>query len=199
MLWSRPSSTPTRRHRPLHLAHGACIRESDKTAPPRVRLPGLRLSAGLMAHQTTLPGLVCSPGLLAQASPNIDIHTRHLSLTGLSTWDQARSIVPTPSKTVDHWSQHHLRLWYGEGQRLYFMSWMWTCLVAPVGLAGWIKKIIVLTSFCVLEYTRDISWISQLSHDIPVLWDVPGISLIVAVYTMDIPNTCSKCLNLTWN
>ena len=78
-------------------------------------------------------------------------------------------------------------------------TWMWTCLVVPVGLAGWIKKIIVLTSFCVLAYTRDISWISQLSHDIPVLWDVPGISLIVAVYTMDIPNTCSKCLNLTWN
>ena len=58
--------------------------------PHRVtdRLPGQRLSAVLMAHQTPLPGLVCSAAPLAQSSPELTftvIHSLNLSLTGLST------------------------------------------------------------------------------------------------------------------
>ena len=51
---------------------------------PADRLPGLRLSAGLMAHQT-LPGLNCSAAPLRSHHPSTHFHPLNLSLTGLST------------------------------------------------------------------------------------------------------------------
>ena len=47
----------------------------------------------------------------------------------------ARSLVPTPSKTVD---QALFPWWDGEGRCLSGVSW--TCLFASVQLAGWIKE-----------------------------------------------------------
>ena len=69
---------------------------------PADRIPGLRLSAGLMAHQT-LTGLNCSAARLAQSSPK---HTL-LPTQSFTHWpldvrpSYARSLVPTTPKGVD--------------------------------------------------------------------------------------------------
>ena len=57
----------------------------------------------------------------------------HWPLDGRPSY--ARSLIPTPSETVD---QTFPPWWDGEGRLLYCVSW--TCLVAPVGLAGWVKN-----------------------------------------------------------
>ena len=58
------------------------------------------------------------------------------------------SFFTTPSKTIDHtfppW-------WDGEGRRLYCVSW--TCLVAPVWLAGWIKKYYIMQVTKLLHFS----------------------------------------------
>ena len=67
------------------------------------RLSRLLLSSGLMALQTSQPGLVWSAAPLAQSSPK---HTHSLNQS-FAHWpldvrpSYARSLVPTPSKTVN--------------------------------------------------------------------------------------------------
>ena len=81
------------------------------------RLPGLWLPAGLMAHQTPLAGLVCSAATPAQSSPK----HRHLPSPPFTHSPPdvrpsfARSLVPTPFKTVD---QNPPPLMDGEGLHL---------------------------------------------------------------------------------
>ena len=67
------------------------------------RLPSLWLPAGLMAHQTPLPGLACSAAMPAQSSSkhrhSPSPHFTHSPPDVRPSF--ARSLVPTPFKTVD--------------------------------------------------------------------------------------------------